>query len=207
MPAFDMCSAWNRILTEPPGSDIYRRLANALRLRHGSPDVARWHAWPVDAVLSARLPYAEAVMTRRDFEDLLGAKAEPTARGLRQAIKDGGLELKLVTHQSEVDKVEGITRLHIARNETLEALWDMDMVIDAYRRVLPSHLAARQESGLQFYRKCPVSHFASHGSELKMVEWAVLGLILGHDPGLTAVLILSTSGYLDSHSLKHSFVF
>ncbi|WP_431929980.1 hypothetical protein [Nonomuraea jabiensis] len=202
MPQVPMCSAWNRILAEPPDSDIYGRLAKAF------PAAVRWHAWPVHAVLEGWLAYAEAALTPADLADLLGEEAEPTLDGLRQKVEASSLPLELVEGPA-VRRPEypvGTYTIRLGRREPLKTLWPLAELADAYRRTLPGPLADRQVSGLEFYQHHPAAHFAENPDELAMAEWAVLGLITGDSAGHVAKEVVSTTYFIDTHALRHAFV-
>lgn len=187
MPAMPMCSAWNRILAEPPGSDIYLDLERAF---HAG---ARWKAWPVLAVMQGWLAYAEVELTRVDLADLLGAGVEPSVTQLAAVIAHGGLPVDLVEDEPEFDGT-GVRsgKIRIGRREHLGELWDLTTLQDAYYQVLPEPLAAHQCAALDRYRDVSVADFARHPGVLATAEWAVNGLIIGHPPGQTAAELAAT---------------
>ncbi|MFI7643257.1 hypothetical protein [Nonomuraea sp. NPDC049400] len=201
MPEAGMCSAWNRLLAEPPDTDIYQRLAEVV------PPGTRWHAWPIHAVLEGWLAYAEAALAPVDFVHLLGKDVAPGVEGLCQVIETRSLSLEVVVGPSVPQDPPGTIRVRLARTKALGKLWDLGALADAYNTTLPAPLAAQQCSGLEFYADHPVAHFAHHPEELAMVVWAVLGLITGDTPGHVAMEIAATTSYIDRHSLRHAFVF
>jgi hypothetical protein len=204
MPCAPMCSPWNRLLAEPPGSDIYASLEGAF------PPGTRWQAWPLRAVLHGWLAYAEVELTRADVADLFGVDAEPTVERLRPLLRNTGLEV--AGDPPRVDS-SGVTcgRIRIAREKTLSELWDLASLKQAYQQTLMEPLARQQCADLERYRDAPVAYFAHHPGMLATVAWSVMGLLIGDTLGHTAwevahTLMTDTAVAATGPALKHTYV-
>ncbi|MEV4117179.1 hypothetical protein [Nonomuraea sp. NPDC049695] len=221
MPAVRMCSAWNRILAEPPGSDIYDGNEVYAGLKNAFPEGARWQAWPVYAVLKGWLAYAEVMLTRADLADLLGPGVEPSVQQLKALITRLGLPVAVVEEEARLDRTGVMSgKIRVGRTEKMGELWKIAELqhayrqalgtlyadvkagdktddeagdeVSAYRQALLPALAERQCAALYRCRDVPVAAFAEQPAMLAEVETAVMGLVIGYPPGLTAMMIAST---------------
>lgn len=184
----DLCSAWNRILAEPPGSDVHRRLEAA-----GMPD-HYWRTWPLHAVLRGQLAYAQVSLTRSDLAALLGPDVKPTVRHLRDLVEASPLMLGLVEEEPGTDpRGMAAVTVRVARRQPIRELWNVTQLVHAYRHALPPELAERQCLGLLSVQHLPPTYFTIHPEDLARVEWVVLGLVTGDSLGHPLVELARTA--------------
>ncbi|MEV4079825.1 hypothetical protein AB0J43_05995 [Nonomuraea fuscirosea] len=186
MPSVLMCSGWNRVLCEPPGSDIHENLERAL------PPGTTWSTWPLSAVLKGWLAYAEVELSLRDLVGLVGHRVDPTEQGWREAalelVKGSILPLEVEVDPPRVDRA-GVACGHVrvGRAETFRELWPLGTLQTGYQQVLTGQQADQQCAGLECFADVPIAFFVENPGALAMVDWSVLGLVTGDTPGHIAM--------------------